>query len=64
MENANTSEVATENWTLLIWLVKQIGRNKILFVVAAFLGLSLGVFYAIIKKPVYTAAITFSYQFV
>lgn len=62
MENAKAKEVATENWTLLIGLIKQIGRNKKFFILAAFLGLSLGIFYAIIKKPEYTAAITFSLQ--
>ncbi len=62
MENTNTDKVETDNWMQIVALVKYIAKHKIFFIVAAFLGLALGIFYAIKKKPVYTAAITFSLQ--
>ena len=59
MEQIITPQDSTQQ---LISLIKYLKRKKIFIAVMAIIGLSLGLIYSFIKKPIYTASITFSLQ--
>jgi hypothetical protein len=62
METLEKDFTANESKQRLVSFIKYLKSKKLFIVLMAIVGLSLGLIYSFIKKPVYTAAITFSLQ--